>query len=128
MCRLYMPKGDSCLEINIQDFLSKLTVGTKIDKDLEFLKNYDINGNSIFDVEDIEAIKQDIEIANKEDGDESKLTQKDLLTFYNNAMKKLNPNFKETKSFDAMGELKDWIELVSAGKASEYANLKTNIS
>lgn len=109
---------------SLQNILNKLTVGTKIDSSCEFLKTYDQNSNSIFDCEEIEAIKRDLENADQADGQKDNLSQKDLMTFYNNAMKKLNSNFKETQPDKIINQLQDWIKIVSAGNASTYAKIK----
>ena len=72
----------------LQDILAKLSLTAKIDKEYHFLKGYDKNHNSIFDADEIEAIKGDLTESDKTDGKKDYISESDLLKFYNNAMQK----------------------------------------
>lgn len=112
--------------LNLKDFLSKLSIGMKIDSSNEFLKAYDKNKNSIFEAEDIEAIKKDLEKADKSDKNVGEISDNDLSKFYQLAMKKLKIKIDNTKIPDEIENIKQWIRVVIAGKSDAIIKLKNS--
>lgn len=104
----------------LQKFLNNLTNETVIDKDNAILLGYDLNKDSIFSVAEIENLKKDIEKANLSDNDPTKLSTKDLESFYNSTKKNttVQPTQENIKEFEY------WVELVAAGNTSRYTEMK----
>lgn len=71
---------------------NQLKEGMQVDERNEFLKKYDTDGNSIFSIQEIEQIKQDIEAAA---GDDKNLQENEALSFIAN---KLGISTEEAKS------------------------------
>lgn len=112
--------------LNLKDFFSKLSIGMKIDDSIEFLKAYDKNKNSIFDAEDIESIKKDLEKADKTDKNIGKISDNDLLKLYQLAMKKLKIKNDSSKTPGEIENIKQWMRVVNAGKTDVIIKLKNS--
>ena len=71
-------------ELNFNNFdFSKLRAGMNIGNDNIFLKKYDKDGNSIFDAEELNALRDDLE---NYAGDDKKLDKHEALSLFSNIM------------------------------------------
>ena len=106
----------------LQDILAKLSITAKIDKEYHFLKGYDKNHNSIFDADEIEAIKRDLTESDKTDGKKDYISESDLLKFYNKAMQKFSSSFSESKNLADMENVVKWINSILNNPSENTVN------
>ena len=83
--------------INI-DF-KMFNLGIDLNKKTNFLKGYSEFGFSIFD-EEVQKLKEDLQLIASKDGKVTNLSEEESIEFYNNAMKKIDKNFKPIEKFE----------------------------
>lgn len=72
--------------------LSHIRVGVSIDSENIFLKKYDSNNNSIFDVDELNALKKDIETFT---GNDNKLDETESISLFAHVMGMATDKVKE---------------------------------
>ena len=74
-------------------------LGIDLNKKTNFLKGYSEFGFSIFD-EEVQKLKEDLQLIASKDGKVTNLSEEESIEFYNNAMKKIDKNFKPIEKFE----------------------------
>lgn len=83
--------------INFDPKIFNLSI--ELTKETSFLKGYSEFGFSIFE-DEVPQLKDDITLFASKDGNATNLSEEESLEFYNNAMKKIDKDFKPIKNFE----------------------------